>query len=78
MAAMATKPKTKKTDFEGFARMMSKAVKMGRDHKVARQAQATPLELAVELKVPGAEARSIYVLYLRESYLAGYNFKESD
>jgi len=67
-------PKLKKTDFDAFARMMAKAVKLGRAHRVKRQAQATPLELAVGLKVPGTEARSIFVLYLREAYLAGYNF----
>jgi hypothetical protein len=74
---MATKPK-KKTDFTSFAKMMGRAVKLGFQHRASRQAQATPLELAVALKVPGAEARSLYVLYLRESYLAGFNFNERD
>jgi hypothetical protein len=76
---MATKPKKlPKTDFDSFARMMGKAVKLGHEHRVTSREQATPLELAVSLKVPGAEARSLYVLYLRESYLAGYNFVERD
>lgn len=75
---MAAKPKTKKTDFPAFARMMGRAVQLGNVHKRTKQAQATPLELAVALKVPGFEARSLLVLYLRESYLAGFNFKESD
>lgn len=75
---MATKPKTKTTDFEAFARMMAKAIRMGREDRKARRSKATPLELAVTLKVPGEEARSVYVLYLRESYLAGFNFVESD
>jgi hypothetical protein len=75
---MAPKPKVTKTSFDSFARMMGKAVRLGQAHRAIRQAPATPLELAVNLKVPGAEARSVYVLYLRESYLAGYNFKESD
>lgn len=75
---MAPKPKTKKTDFDSFARMMGRAVRLGRAHRAARQAQATPLELAVNLRVPGAEARSVYVLYLREAYLAGYNFTDRD
>jgi len=76
--AMATKAKPKKTDFETFARMMGKALKMGHEHKDDAREQATPLELAITLKVPGAEARSVHVLYLREAYLAGYNFLESD
>jgi len=75
---MATKPKSKKIDFDLFARMMAKALRMGQEHRETRRAQATPLELAVNLKVPGAEARSVYVLYLRESYLAGFNFVERD
>jgi hypothetical protein len=74
-ADMATKAKTKKTEFPVFVRMMAKALRMGREHRTSRRAQSTPLELAVNLKVPGAEARSLYVLYLRESYLAGYNFE---
>ena len=78
MPPMAPKPKTKKTDFDAFARMMAKALRMGQEHNETQRAQATPLELAVNLKVPGAEARSLLVLYLRESYLAGFNFKESD
>jgi len=75
---MAAKPKSKKTNFSAFARMMGKAVQLGNEHKQAKQAQVTPLELAVALKVPGFEARSLLVLYLREAYLAGFNFKESD
>jgi len=81
MAAMATKAKkakAKKTDFPSFARMMAKAITLGYEHKNERRDQATPLELAVCLKVPGAEARSLHVLYLREAYLAGYNFVECD
>lgn len=70
--------KTPKTDFDAFARMMGKALRLGRAHKEKGRAQATPLELAIELKVPGAAARSLFVLYLRESYLAGFNFVERD
>jgi len=77
-ALMATKAKLKKTNFDVFARMMAKALRMGQEHRETRRAQATPLELAVNLKVPGSEARSVYVLYLRESYLAGFNFVERD
>lgn len=77
-APMATKPKLKKTSFDAFARMMAKALRMGQEHRETRTAQATPLELAVNLKVPGSEARNVYVLYLREAYLAGYNFEERD
>jgi len=78
--AMATKPKAKPktTDFAAFTRMMGRAIKMGYAHKESKREQATPLELAVNLKVPGAEARSVYVLYLREAYLAGFNFEERD
>ena len=76
--ATKAKPKLKRTDFAVFSRMMHKALLLGHEHRKIRQAHATPLELAVTLKVPGSEARSLIVLYLRESYLAGYNFKESD
>lgn len=75
---MPAKSKPKKTNFPAFARMMGRAVQLGNVHRKTRQAQATPLELAATLKVPGMEARSLLVLYLRESYLAGFNFKESD
>ena len=60
-----------KDDFPAFTRMMAKALKLGNEHKTAKRAQATPLELAIELK---AETRGILMLYLREAYLAGYNF----
>ena len=64
---MAAKQKTSRIDFPRFARMMAKALKLGHEHRATRE-EATPLELAVKLKVPGAEARSVYVLYLREAY----------
>lgn len=73
---MSAKPKAKPVTFDAFARMMGQALKLGRKHRLARQDQATPLELAVALKVPGEDARSLHVLYLRESYLAGYNFTD--
>ena len=76
MATKAKKPP--KTNFDSFARMMGKAVRLGHEHKEEDRAQATPLELAVNLKVPGEDARNITVLYLREAYLAGYNFVERD
>lgn len=56
--------------------MMAKAVRLGRiDYKKLRPLK-TPLELAVALKVPGAEARSVHILYLREAYLAGRTFRD--
>jgi hypothetical protein len=73
------KPKVKKVkvfDFDSFARILGKAVRLGRAHWLARQAQATPAELATVLNLPNVEpvSRSVYLLFIREAYLAGYNF----
>lgn len=72
---MATKKTTAEAQFAKFARLMSKAVRLGHEHQDEKRAQATPVELAVELKM---EPRSLSMLYLREAYLAGYNFVERD
>lgn len=69
-------PRVTKVNFDRFCRMMAKAVRIGRiDYKKLKPLK-TPLELAVALKVPGAEARSVHILYLREAYLAGRTFRD--
>jgi hypothetical protein len=63
--------KTAPADFTAFTKMMSKALKLGQEHKQAKRDPATPLELAIELK---SEARGVSMMYLRESYMAGFNW----
>jgi hypothetical protein len=60
--------------FSKFVRLMGKAVALGGAHRKARKEKASPLELITALKIPTLSARSVHVLYLREAYLAGYNF----
>ena len=71
---------TKKTGFQKFARQMAAALRLGRQHKKMRYVELAPRALAVTLNALEHEndARSIRMLYLREAYLAGYNFNESD
>lgn len=63
-----------KTDFPAFSRAMGRALKLGRTHREEGRVPATPLELLTSVKFPASGATAIY---LREAYLAGFNFTET-
>jgi hypothetical protein len=69
---------SKKTGFQKFARQMAAALRLGRQHKTLRYIETSPRALASALGILENNVRSVRMLYLREAYLAGYNFSESD
>ena len=70
---MASKRKNDK--FSAFAADMATALSLGHKDRLALRVPATPVELGLALDV---EARSMSMLYLREAYLAGYNYVSRD
>jgi len=73
-ARMAPKKKIKALDFAGFAKLLSKAAKLGNEHKQEGRASATPMELMHALRVETGDVRATHFIQLMESYRAGYSF----